>query len=231
MHKKILWLLPTLVILGQAAIAEKSPITEKEKISYSLGVKTAENYSAQDIPVDPQQFAAGMGDFINKSELKLTQDQIQDTITQLQKTQVAKMEQKINKLASDNLSQSTKFLEENGTKEGIVTTDTGLQYQELESGAGSSPTDKDYVTVNYRGMLLDGTEFDSSYSRNESSTFQVSNLIPGWQEALTLMKPGSKWKIFVPPELAYGEHGAGGIIGPNSALIFELELIDVKTNN
>jgi FKBP-type peptidyl-prolyl cis-trans isomerase FklB len=130
--------------------------------------------------------------------------------------------------AAKNLVESRAFLAENGKKEGIKTLPSGLQYKVLTEGSGKSPKAEDNVTVNYKGTLINGTEFDSSYKRGQPATFQVKGVIKGWIEALQLMKEGSKWQLFIPPELGYGERGAGPLIPPNSALIFEVELIAIK---
>lgn len=131
------------------------------------------------------------------------------------------------KEADMNLAKSTAFLEENKVKEGVVTLPSGLQYKELQAGSGESPKATEQVRVHYHGTFMDGKVFDSSIERNEPIVFGVSQVIPGWTEALQLMKPGSRWMLFIPPDLAYGEQGAGGVIGPNQALIFEVELIEV----
>ena len=128
------------------------------------------------------------------------------------------------------LEQGQQFLEENAKKPGVVRLDNGLEYQILEAGSGTPPGPTDFVTVHYRGTLIDGTEFDSSYARNTPATFAVNGVIPGWTQALQLMSPGAKWMVYIPSSLAYGVNGAGGVIPPNSALIFEIELIAVKAN-
>src|SRR5262249_50025402 len=153
---------------------------------------------------------------------------IQETLMKFQQDQIALLSKREKQMAATNLAASKKFFEANKKLPGMKTTTSGLQYLEITPGKGTSPKPTDFVKVNYRGTLLDGTEFDSSYGRKEANTFQVENLIPGWQEALQMMKPGAKWKIFVPPQLGYGTKGAGQVIEPNSALIFEVELIEVK---
>ncbi|HKL27262.1 MAG TPA: FKBP-type peptidyl-prolyl cis-trans isomerase, partial [Desulfuromonadales bacterium] len=150
--------------------------------------------------------------------------EIQAFQQQLQQQQM----EKIQALAEENKVESEAFLKENAEKEGVVVRDSGLQYKVIEPGEGESPEVDSVVTVHYRGMLVDGTEFDSSYSRNEPATFPVNGVIPGWGEALPLMKEGAKWKLFIPADLAYGESGAGEQIGPNAALIFEVELLSIE---
>jgi FKBP-type peptidyl-prolyl cis-trans isomerase FklB len=145
-----------------------------------------------------------------------------------QKEVVAKQEVKAKESADKNLKAGEAFLAENAKKEGVVTLPSGLQYKVIEAGSGKTPKASDTVTVNYRGTLIDGKEFDSSYKRGEPATFPVSGVIAGWTEALQLMKEGAKWQLVIPPGLAYGEKGAGPVIGPNSTLVFEVELIKVQ---
>ncbi len=220
--------LPAALLSPIAFAADKPPTSDQDKFSYSLGVKTAENFQQQDIKVNIQQFYQGLSDvFANKKPL-LTEKEMQDSISKFQKQQLAKITAREKELAVENLAKSKAFFAENKSKPNVTTLPSGLQYTVLSPGKGTPPKAGDMVTVNYRGTLLDGTEFDSSYKRNESTSFQLENLIPGWQEALLLMKPGAKWKIYVPPQLAYGDKGAGQSIEPNSALIFEIELVSVK---
>jgi len=131
-------------------------------------------------------------------------------------------------LKEKNLKDSETFLAENKTKSDIITLPSGLQYKVVKEGSGEPPNPSDFVTVNYRGTLIDGTEFDSSYKRGTPSTFAINAIIPGWSEALQLMKPGAKWMLYIPPHLAYGERGAGRLVGPNAMLIFEVELLHAK---
>jgi len=219
---------PALLVSPIARAISTAPTSELDKISYSLGVKTGENFSAQQIKINPDQFAKGLSDVVNKQKLLLSNEEMNKVITKFQEEQIALISKREKQMAAANLAKSNAFLEANQKQPGVKTLSSGLQYIELTPGKGDSPKTTDMVTVNYRGTLIDGTEFDSSYNRKEENTFQVDNLIPGWQEALTHMKPGAKWKIFVPPQLAYGVQGAGQIIEPNSALIFEIELVKVK---
>ncbi len=166
---------------------------------------------------------AGIKDAI-AGKPQLTPDQIKETMTAFEKD----MEQKQKAAADKNASEGTKFLEENKKKEGVKTTASGLQYKVVKEGTGAQPKANDTVTVNYRGTLINGTEFDSSYKRGEPATFPVNGVIKGWTEALQLMKAGSKYQLFIPPNLAYGERAVGPDISPNSTLIFDVELMDVK---
>lgn len=211
------------------AASTSTPTSEIDKVSYSLGLKTGENFSKQEIKVNTQQFTQGLNDALSNKKPALTEQEVQDVLKKFQKQQMAVAEANEKKMAATNLAKGNAFLQTNKTAANVKTLGSGLQYIEVTAGKGSSPKIGDTVTVNYRGTFLDGKEFDSSYSRNEPSTFQLDNLIPAWQEALTIMKPGAKWKIFVPPKLAYGEKGAGQVIEPNSTLIFEIELVDFKS--
>lgn len=222
-------ILPAL-LLSPSLFAANALSSELDKVSYSLGVKTGQNFTSQQIKINPEAFAQGLNDVVNKKQLALSGEEMNKVITKFQEEQVALISKREKKMAVDNLAKSNAFLEANKKQPGVKTTASGLQYIEITPGKGNSPKLSDMVTVNYRGTLLDGTEFDSSYGRSEPNTFQLDNLIPGWQEALQLMKPGAKWKIFVPPQLAYGPQGAGQVIEPNSALIFEIELVKVKSN-
>lgn len=221
-------MLPFMLVPSITFAAENKPTSELDKVSYSLGAKTGENFLSQDIKVNSTQFMQGFNDAINKQKLALTNSEIQDVLIKFQKEQVALLSKREKQIAAKNLATSKAFFDNNKKQPGVKTLSSGLQYIEITPGKGTSPKGTDMVEVNYRGTLLDGTEFDSSYGRKEPNVFQVDNLIPGWQEALKLMKPGAKWKIFVPPQLAYGTNGAGNVIEPNSALIFEIELIAVK---
>lgn len=212
-----------------AFAAETAPTSDIDKLSYSLGVKTAENFQSQDIQINPAQFSKGLTDQMQKKKPALSEKEMQDTISAFQEKHITAMIEKEKQAAAANLAEGEKFLKTNAQKPNIKTTNTGLQYEVLSAGKGISPKAGDNVIVNYRGTLLDGTEFDSSYKNNQAATLPLDRLIPGWQEALKMMQPGAKWKIYVPPQLAYGEQGAGNVIGPNSTLIFEIELVDVES--
>jgi FKBP-type peptidyl-prolyl cis-trans isomerase len=178
--------------------------------------------------LDAEVLSAAIRDALSGKESRLTDEEMLAAVASLQERTVAAMQASIKEKAQKNLAEGEKFLAENKTKEGIKTTDSGLQYKVLEEGEGPSPKAGDTVTVHYRGTLVDGTEFDSSYQRGEPATFPLTGVIPGWTEALQLMKKGSKWVLFIPSELAYGERGAGNRIPPNSTLIFEVEMISYQ---
>src|SRR3712207_5284980 len=171
---------------------------------------------------------AGMRDAITGKTPLMNEEQVRETMTAYSKTMMEAQANRAREAGKKNLEIGEKFLAENKTKEGVKTTPSGLQYKVLKEGSGTSPKETDIVETHYRGTLINGTEFDSSYKRNEPTSFPVNRVIKGWTEALQLMKPGSKYQLFVPANLAYGERGAGGEIGPNETLIFEVELISVK---
>jgi FKBP-type peptidyl-prolyl cis-trans isomerase FklB len=205
--------------------------TEKDKVSYSFGVDVVRNLKRQRIEVDSDLFIKGIRDALSGGNLLMTDDEIRKIIAAYQ----AEMKQKrtkaratVAKDAVQNKKEGEAFLAENKVKEGVVTLPSGLQYKILKAGDGKNPTDSDTVVVNYQGTFIDGTEFDSSYAKGQPATFKVSGVITGWREALKLMAVGSKWQLFIPSQLAYGERGAAPNIGPNTALIFEMELIAIK---
>ena len=211
-------------IFTSYALAEKQPATDQEKFSYAVGVQLSTNMLRQAIQVDPASFIQAIDDVLNQKDLKLTTEVMQQVLVNYQQQQL----QKQGELALTNKAAGEKFLTENKTKPGIVTLPSGLQYKIINAGNGNKPAADDSVTVHYQGALLDGKVFDSSYQRGEPINMQVNGVIKGWQEALSLMPVGSKWQVFIPAELAYGEGGAGGDIGPNSTLIFDIELISIN---
>jgi FKBP-type peptidyl-prolyl cis-trans isomerase FklB len=201
---------------------------QKDKESYSLGYQFGQSLKSQGVDINQEIYASGIRDGLGGKEPQMTSEEIRSTITSLQQRLMAAQQKALKEQAVKNLSESKAFLAENGKKGGIKTLPSGLQYKVLIEGSGKTPKAEDNVTVNYKGTLINGTEFDSSYKRGQPATFQVKGVIKGWTEALQLMKEGSKWQLFIPPELAYGERGAGPLIPPNSTLIFEVELIAVK---
>src|SRR6266576_2486126 len=204
---------------------EKSPQLkdQKDKVSYSIGMNIGFNLSKQKVDINPDILAAGIKDAI-AGKPQLTQDQVKEVMAQFEKD----MEQKQKQAGEKNKTDGAKFLEENKKKPGVKTTASGLEYKVEKEGTGAQPKPTDMVSVNYRGTLIDGTEFDSSYKRGQPATFPVNGVIKGWTEALQLMPVGSKWQLFVPSSLAYAERGAGGDIGPNATLIFEVELLSIQ---
>jgi len=201
--------------------------TQEQKVSYGMGLSLAERLKQDNLPLDTESFLAAMGDVFEGREPLMTEEQMADVLQTYQQQQMAQMQEKLEAEATVNQAASDEFLAANATKEGIVSLDSGLQYKILESGDGATPGANDTVEVHYRGTLIDGTEFDSSYGRGETVSFPVNAVIPGWTEALQLMPVGSKWELYIPSELAYGAGGTSGVIGPNSALVFEVQLISI----
>jgi FKBP-type peptidyl-prolyl cis-trans isomerase FklB len=222
-------LLGVVLLAGQANAEEKALLqTQKEKQSYSIGSDIGKRLRAQSIDVDADAFTQGMKDALSGGKMLMTEEEIKETLSALQKDLMEKQAEKTKILGEKNKKEGETFLAENKKKEGVITLPSGLQYKVIKDGTGKQPSADSTVETNYRGTLVDGTEFDSSYKRGQPATFPVNGVIKGWTEALQLMKEGSKWELFVPASLAYGERGAGNVIGPNATLIFEVELISVK---
>jgi FKBP-type peptidyl-prolyl cis-trans isomerase FklB len=196
---------------------------QKDKVSYSIGMQIGFNLGRQKVDINPDILAAGIKDAL-AGKPQLTTDQVKEIMSQFEKD----MEQKQKQVGEKNKAEGEKFLEDNKKKPGVKTTASGLQYKVEKEGTGPQPKATDMVTVNYRGTLIDGTEFDSSFKRNQPATFPVNGVIKGWTEALQLMKKGAKYQLFIPANLAYGERAMGPDIGANSTLIFDVELMDVK---
>jgi len=215
-----------LAVLAICARADDKPAfkDQKEKTSYALGASIGGNFKRQEVDVDLDSFMKGLKDGTGGNPA-LTEAEIRETLTVLQRETRARQEEKRKQLGEKNKVEGQKFLADNKTKDGVITLPSGLQYKVLTPGQGESPRSNDVVSVNYRGSLIDGTEFDSSYKRNAPASFAVNGVVKGWTEALLLMKPGAKWQLFLPPELAYGERGSGQLIGPGATLVFEVELL------
>ena len=197
-------------------------ITELDSVSYSLGVNIGENIKTQFEDINLDNFEAGIKDVLEKElEPKITDNQAQAIINSY-------FSKKQQKQSESVIEEGINFLRENGKREGVTTLASGLQYEVIDDGTGPKPTIEDNVTTHYHGTLIDGTVFDSSVDRGEPASFPVGGVIKGWTEALQLMAVGSKWKLYVPYDLAYGERGAGPQIGPYSTLIFEVELISIN---
>jgi FKBP-type peptidyl-prolyl cis-trans isomerase FklB len=202
--------------------------TQKEKASYAIGMNIAQGMKKNSIEFDPASLLRGMQDTLSGGKTLLTDQEAQATIMALQ-NDVRNKQQAQRQLAGEtNKKEGDAFMTANKTKEGVVTLPSGLQYKILKAGDGPKPTASDSVVCHYRGTLLDGKEFDSSYKRGQPATFGVTQVIKGWTEALQLMPAGSKWQLFIPSDLAYGDRGAGADIGPNATLIFEVELLSIK---
>jgi FKBP-type peptidyl-prolyl cis-trans isomerase FklB len=224
MKLKVIAVLGILFLVSQVNAQEKLVLkNQKEKVSYSIGLNIGRNLGSdlkkQSIDIDPNMVAKGLQDALSGANPLLSNEEIQETMVAFQKEMSEKQKQR-----------GEAFLAENKKKEGVKTLTSGLQYKVVKAGSGKKPKLNDTVTVHYRGTLIDGTEFDSSFRHGKPATFPVSGVIPGWTEALPLMEEGAKWQLFIPSKLAYGERGAGGLIGPNAALIFEVELVSIQEN-
>ncbi|MEP6936479.1 MAG: FKBP-type peptidyl-prolyl cis-trans isomerase [Chthoniobacterales bacterium] len=216
-----------ILLLGTGFAQEKPSQLkdQKDKVSYSIGLDLGNTFKKQNMDISPDVLVAGMKDALTAAKPLMSEEQVKETMTAFEK----EMQEKQTAKGKEAAAAGEKFLAENKTKPGVKTTVSGLQYKVLREGNGSTPKEADTVKVNYRGTLVDGTEFDSSYKRGEPVSFPVNRVIKGWTEALQLMKVGSKYQVFIPATLAYGEHGAGAQIPANSPLIFEVELLDVNS--
>ncbi len=224
---------PVLVVLFFASPvgAEQNLILkdQKDRISYSYGVDTATKLKNLPVRVDLDLFIKGVKDGLSGGKLVMTEKEISETLMGLQKETTAKAEEEKKPLAQKNKKEGEAFLAENKKKEGVITLPSGLQYKVLKEGTGKTPTDTNWVRVNFHGTLIDGTVFeDTNKSFGQPVSFAVKGMFPGWAEGLKLMKEGAKWQLFIPSDLAFGERGAGTLIGPNATLIIEVELISVQ---
>jgi FKBP-type peptidyl-prolyl cis-trans isomerase FklB len=202
--------------------------TQKDKVSYAIGLNIGKSLRKDSVEVDPNIFFRGLKDALAGAKTLLTEEEMKSVMTTLQSELRKQQEETMRQAGEINKKAGEAFLAENKTKEGVVTLPSGLQYKILKQGTGPKPSATDSVVCNYRGTLMDGTEFDSSYKRGQPATFPVSGVIKGWTEAVQLMPVGSKWQLFVPSELGYGNRGAGADIGPNATLIFEVELLSIQ---
>ena len=210
---------------GAAPLALKSP---KEKFSYALGMNLGMSLKKQSVEVDPVILSQGLKAALAGGKALLTPEEAQATLMEVQNDLRKKQQEKMQVMGEGNKKEGAAFLAANKANQGVVTLPSGLQYKILKEGTGPKPTATDSVVCNYRGTLISGTEFDSSYKRGQPATFPVVGVIKGWTEALQLMPVGSKWQLFIPSELAYGERGAGADIGPNATLIFDVELMSIQ---
>ncbi len=213
------------------ATTAKTPValnTQKDKVSYAIGMNVGRNLERQSVDVDPAILEQGLKDTIGGGKTLMTEQEAQTVLTELAAEARKKQEEKMQVAGAANKKEGDAFLAANKTKEGVVTLPSGLQYKILKEGTGPKPTATESVVCNYRGTLIDGKEFDSSYKRGQPATFPVNGVIKGWTEALQLMPVGSKWQLFIPPDLAYGARGAGADIGPDATLVFEVELLSIQ---
>lgn len=228
---KKIWvgLLGLLLLAPQVSAAENGHLkSQKEKISYTLGTDVAKSLKQLGVEIDPELFTKGVRDALTGSKPLMTDEEMKTVMTTFKQEMTDKQTEKMKMAGEKNKKDGDAFLAENKKKAGVKTLASGLQYKVIKEGTGKIPKKTNKVSCQYQGTLIDGTEFDSSYKRGTPATFPVDGVIPGWTEALQLMKAGSKWQLFIPAKLAYGERGAGPIIGPNSVLIFTLELIAIQ---
>jgi FKBP-type peptidyl-prolyl cis-trans isomerase FklB len=202
--------------------------TPKDKLSYSIGMNIGKSLKRDNVDVDPAILLRGIKDVLGGGNLLVNDQEAQSILTNLQTDLRKKQDQEMQQVAETNKKEGDAFLAANKIKDGVVALPSGLQYKILQEGTGPKPTAADTVTVNYRGTLVNGTEFDSSYKRGQPASFPVGGIIKGWTEALLLMPVGSKWQLFIPADLAYGPRQAGPTIGPNSTLVFEVELLSIQ---
>jgi len=225
MKVKMIVIVGILFLVSQVNAQENLVLkSQKEKVSYIIGMEIGSNLKKQLADVDSTILAKGIQDALTNRKPLLTEQEIQETMAAFQKEMMVKQTE----VAKKNKAEGEAFLSENKKKEGVKALPSGLQYKVIKAGTGKKPKSNDTVTVHYRGTLINGAEFDSSYKRGQPVSFQVSGVIPGWTEALQLMEVGAKWQLFIPSNLAYGEQGAGRDIGPNATLIFEVELVSIQ---
>ena len=225
---------PSAAKTGQtpAAKSAAAPVTlktQKDKVSYAIGMSMGKNLQRDSAEIDPSMVQRGLKDMLAGGKTLLTEQEAQTVLTQFQAEMRKQQEAKMQQAEQANKKEGDAFLAANKTKQGVVTLPSGLQYKILKEGTGPKPTATDSVVCNYRGTLINGTEFDSSAKHGQPATFPVNGVIKGWTEALQLMPVGSKWQLFVPPDLAYGARGAGQDIGPDTTLIFDVELLSIQS--
>jgi FKBP-type peptidyl-prolyl cis-trans isomerase FklB len=223
--KQFIIIVSALSVALIASGEEKSQLKDlKDKVSYSIGLDLGFNFKKQNLELNPDALLAGVKDALSGKQPLLNENEVKETMTALTK----QMEEKEKAKAEKNAKDGEKFLAENKKKEGVKTTASGLQYKVIKEGTGPQPKATDTVVANYRGTLVNGTEFDSSYKRGQPATFPLTGVIKGWTEGLQLMKVGSKYQLFVAPNLAYGERAMSPDLGPNATLIFEVELVGIQ---
>jgi FKBP-type peptidyl-prolyl cis-trans isomerase FklB len=220
----------SIVLLTSVVYAEENSVlkTQRDKLSYGIGMQIGNSLKSQSIDIDPDILSQAIKDMLSAKKPLMSDEEFRETMEGFRNDMMAKQMQRMKEIADKNKKDGEAFLAENKKKEGVITLPSGLQYKVIKEGTGDTPKTTDTVTVNYRGTLIDGTEFDSSERHGQAATFKANAVIPGWTEALQLMKVGSKWQLFIPSDLAYGEHSPSREIGPNSTLIFDVELLSTK---
>jgi FKBP-type peptidyl-prolyl cis-trans isomerase len=205
--------------------------TQKDKVSYAIGMNLGQGMKKDSLEIDPNILAQGLKDTMTGSKPLMTEEEAKTVMTDLRNEMIKKQQAQAQRIGDANKAAGQQFLAANKAKEGVVTLPSGLQYKVLKEGTGPKPAATDTVVCNYRGTLVDGTEFDSSYKTGKPASFPVNHVIKGWTEALQLMPVGSKWQLFIPSDLAYGERSPGAEIGPNSTLVFEIDLLSIQDKN
>jgi FKBP-type peptidyl-prolyl cis-trans isomerase FklB len=230
MRRLLLTALALGLMVSQAPAQQPAPAMKdlKQKVSYIVGMNMGNTLKSGEIDLDPALLVRGLQDALAGVKPPLSEEEIAQTMQAFEQEMIAKNNQQAQNVGTKNKEEGDAFMAQNKTRPGVVTLPSGLQYRVLRAGNGPSPKGSDTVAVNYKGSLLNGTEFDSSYKRGTPATFRVDGVIPGWTEALQLMKVGDKWELVIPSSLAYGPSGAGGLIGPNATLVFEVELLSVQ---
>lgn len=221
--------LALLLTFALVAAQDKSPLkSQQDKISYSIGLRIGRNFKGQGIEIAPDALIRGVRDAMEGNTTLLSDEEIRMVMFAFQMEQRGKQQERSQQIGEKNKREGEAFLAKNRQMLGVTTAASGLQYKVITEGTGKSPSVNDTVTAHYKGTLIDGTVFDNSYDRGEPARLSVRGVIPGWTEALQMMKVGAKWMLWIPAQLAYGERGAGKNIGPNTALIFEIELIAIE---
>ena len=221
--------LALLLTFALVAAQDKSPLkSQQDKVSYSIGLRIGRNFKRQGIEIAPDALIRGVRDAMEGNTTLLSDEEIRTVMFAFQMEQRGKQQERSQQIGEKNKREGEAFLAKNRQKPGVTTAASGLQYKVITEGTGKSPSVNDSVIAHYKGTLIDGTVFDNSYDRGEPARLAVSGVIPGWTEALQMMKVGAKWMLWIPAQLAYGERGAGQHIGPNTALIFEIELIAIE---
>ena len=223
-HKNITVLALATLIAAPGITAAAGLDTHEQKYSYALGYRLADSLKAEGLIVDAEQFSRAIKDSMSGQAPAMTPDDMQAALEAERERQLAE----VKKIADSNTAKGDAFRAENAKKDGVKVLESGVQYRVITAGSGAQATKDSTVTVNYRGTLTSGQEFDSSYSRNQPATFGLTGVTKGWQEVVPMMKEGDKWEVVIPPEMAYADKGAGDVIGPNETLVFEIDLIEVK---
>ena len=212
------------LFMGNAFAADASLNTDKKKMSYAIGVQVGSDFKRSGMDIDVKSLSAAISDIMSDKKPRLSEKEMQSAMNMLREQQ---MKKQMN-VANENKKKGEAFLAKNKNQKGVVTLASGIQYKVMKKGSGKKPTPANSVVAHYEGRLINGTVFDSSIKRGKPATFPVTGVIKGWQEVLQLMKVGSKWQVYIPSDLAYGQRGTGPDIGPNSTLIFDIELIEIK---